>query len=62
MQAIKIAKRTKIHLLSNDFTLCEINAKAEGIVTFFDWEFNAECNAICKTCYTVGIEKIKVGN
>jgi hypothetical protein len=56
--AIKIAKRVKIHLLSNEFTFCGINAVAEGIVTVFDWEFDAECTAICKSCYQVGIEKL----
>jgi hypothetical protein len=58
MQPIKIAKRTKIHLLSEQFTFCGINAMAEGIVTRFDWEFDAECVAICKGCYQVGIQKI----
>jgi hypothetical protein len=59
MQPIKIAKRTKIHLLSDQLTFCNINAVAEGIVTRFDWEFDAECTAICKSCYQVGIQKME---
>jgi len=59
MQPIKIAKRTKIHLLSEQFTFCGINAKTEGIVTVFEWKFDAECTAICKGCYQVGIQKME---
>ena len=59
MQPIKIAKRTKIHLLADQFTFCGINAKAEGIVTAFDWKFNAECTAICKSCYQAGTKKME---
>jgi hypothetical protein len=59
MQPVKIAKRTKIHLLSDQFTFCGINAIAEKIVTRFDWKFDAECNAICKSCYQVGIQQLE---
>lgn len=59
MQPIKIAKRHKIHLLSDQMTYCGINAVAEGIVTTFEWEFDAECTAICKGCYQVGIQKLE---
>jgi len=61
MQPVKIAKRVKIHLLADQRTLCNIDAAAEGIVTVFDWEFDAECDAICKKCYQVGIKKINKG-
>jgi hypothetical protein len=59
MQPIKIAKRTKIHLLSDQLTFCGINAVAEGVVTMFEWKFDAECTAICKSCYQVGIQKME---
>ena len=58
---IKIAKRVKIHLLADQLTFCNIDAVAEGIVTVFDWEFDAECTAICKSCYQVGIQKMNKG-
>lgn len=59
MQPIKIAKRHKIHLLITHETLCGIDAVTEGIVVTFDWDFDATRNAICKQCYTSGIEKLQ---